>query len=85
MIVESIAALIEQYLIVRHNHYELVAFLAILHYTVIISSFQQRNYVQNAPVVKPCGSKPGGVHLHPGDPCSCIAVDKKNHPLSLRM
>ena len=42
MIVESIADLIEQELLVGHNHDELVFLRAILHNAVLIFSFQQR-------------------------------------------
>ena len=56
MIVEPIVDLIQQDLLFRHNHDELVALHAIIHDAVIVFCFQQRNYVYDTPVVKPDGS-----------------------------
>ena len=80
MIVEFIAALIEQDLFVGHNHYELVSLRAIIHDVVPIFWFRLRKYVRDAPAVKPDGYKPGEDRLHPDDPCYCIAVDTDESP-----
>ena len=80
MIVEPIEDLIEQELLVGHNHGVLVSFYNIIHDAVLIFCFWQRKYVRDAPVVKPYSYKPGEGCLRPGDPCSCIAVYTNEPP-----
>ena len=81
MIVDSITALIGQYLLVGHNNDELVVLCAIIHDVIIIFRFQQRKYVCNATVIKLDGSKPGEGRLRTDNPCSCIAVDTYEPPI----
>ena len=76
MTVESIVDIIEQDLLVGHNHDELAAIRAIIHDAVIIIfSFRQRQYVCDAPVVKVDGYETEKGCLRPDDPCSYIPVD----------
>ena len=74
------ADLIEQDILVWHNHDELVALRATIHDAVLIFCFRQRKHVRNAPVIKPESSKPRDVHLLSDEPCSCIAVDTDELP-----
>ena len=80
VILESIAALVEQDLLIGNNHDELVSLRVIIHDAVLIFRFWQIKYFRYAPAVKPDKSEPGEGRLLPEYPCSYILVDMDEPP-----
>ena len=83
MILEFIADLIEQDLLVGNNNYELFSLCTIIYDAVIVFWFQQIKYVHDAPLSKPDGYKPGEGWLCHDDPCFWIGVDTDKPPMCI--